>query len=111
MGTKAKWTVTPADEIAQTEPHPEDGERREFRVWFLVAEDEQGHRFRSVLTFAEPDEVLWAAEKCQEVIDKGLEDVAESEVWEPWFARYGSAAHDEDEIIAWEARIEEESKW
>ena len=103
MGTKANWKVTPADEILQTEPHPEDGERREFRSWFLVAEDEQGHRFRSVLTFAEPDEVLWAAEKCQEVIDKGLETPEESEVWAPWFARYGSPAHDEDEIIAWES--------
>lgn len=111
MGTMAKWTITPADEIAQTEPHPEDGERREFRVWFCVATDEGGHRFRSALTFPEADEAVWCAEKLQEVIDKGLETVEESDVWVPWFPVYGSDAHDENELIEWEARIEEESRW
>lgn len=111
MGTMAKWTITPGDEIRQSEPNPEDGWRREFKVWFLVARDEQGHRFRSVVTYTEPDDAEWAAEKCQEVVDKGLEEVEESEEWEVWFPVYGSDAHDEDALITWEQRIEDESKW
>lgn len=92
MGTMAKWLISPADEIRETEPHPEDGWRREFRVWFLVATDEQGHRFRSALSFSEPDAVVWAAEKCQEVVDKGLEDIETSEAWRPWWPEFGSPA-------------------
>jgi hypothetical protein len=111
MGTMTKWRITPADEIAQTAPHPEDGERREFRVWFCVATDEHGHRFRSALTFAEPDQLLWAVEKLQEVVDKGLEDIETSEVWIPWWPVFGSDAHDESDLMEWERRIEDDSKW
>lgn len=111
MTTKATWTFGIADWICQETTPNEDGERREFKVWFCVATNEGGERLRSKTQWEDFDKAQWVADKTQEIQELGLEDVAECEEWEAWFPVYGSAAHSEEDLIAWERRAEEDSNW
>lgn len=81
---------------------------------YVVATDEQGNRTRLYVTTSSCDrDALEEAERLAARLTLRLQVFKKLPVafdrWEPTFAAYGSAAHDEDELIAWERRVEEDA--
>lgn len=83
---------------------------------YVVAEAENGERRRLHVTTAYfAGDALDAAQKVADALNVRLHRLGKLPVafdrWEHWHAAYGSDAHDEADLIAWERRLDEEEQY
>lgn len=111
-----------ATDIVVTGTNPEnadiDNPRGEIYGYagYVVAQAANGERRRlRVCTKDRDDDALQAAQRTADALTRRLNDLKRLPVafdrWQPYHAAYGSDAHDESELVAWERRIDEESQW
>lgn len=106
------WGVEVASDLVWGHPHPEDGERREIEVFFVLLTGPTGRRFGSIRDFADRD----AAWRCVPAVAARLR-AGGSPIGSPhWHERhpmYGSEAYmdAEPEIVAMERRVDEEGTY
>jgi hypothetical protein len=104
-----EWHVGPTSRLAWGPRHPEDGERREVEVYFVMVEAPNGERWLSQRSFGSAE----AAARCVPAVRRRLargERPEGSAHWTPTWPMYGSEAYADGaaEEIAAEKKADED---
>jgi len=102
------WTVDVFSDLVWGPRHPEDGERREVEVFYLVIEGPRGHRYASLRTFTSRAAATRCVPAARRRLARGESPVG-SPHWSRTYPAYGSEAYveQEPEMVALERATDE----